>query len=360
MKNTKNKENRKRVYFFSLGIFMILLTIAMIFTIKIFRRSNEDVVVANINGEEITRKEFIARLKDHRAIIYNYFKNQYNVDDSNNFWTSEYGGEVPIEVSREKTLKELVRIKIEQSLARENGLIDDITYKEFLKKLKNENERRKKALENNEVIYGPTEYGESEYFSYTHSTMILELIETLNKEKFKPDDAELIKYYNNTRALQYKQEDQFTIEKITAEINNENKSLVFETLDKIRKNINSGESLKTITDKYENNNINLQFDKQILNENTAKMDSEKYPDIKKTVKLLAIGEISEIIEENNYFIIIRLIDKVDNGYKSFEEVKDHVRINYSKDKYEEYINSLVEEADIEINEKELNKIMIIR
>ncbi|WP_458788472.1 hypothetical protein, partial [Vallitalea sediminicola] len=69
-----------------------------------------------------------------------------------------------------------------------------------------------------------------------------------------------IKYYNNTRALQYKQEDQFTIEKITAEINNENKSLVFETLDKIRKNINSGESLKTITDKYENNNINLQFD----------------------------------------------------------------------------------------------------
>ncbi|WP_339366148.1 hypothetical protein, partial [Vallitalea maricola] len=68
-----------------------------IFIVKIFRRSNEDVVVANINGEEITRKEFIARLKDHRAIIYNYFKNQYNVDDSNNFWTSEYGGEVPIE-----------------------------------------------------------------------------------------------------------------------------------------------------------------------------------------------------------------------------------------------------------------------
>ncbi|GMQ61972.1 hypothetical protein [Vallitalea maricola] len=45
---------------------------------------------------------------------------------------------------------------------------------------------------------------------------------------------------------------------------------------------------------------------------------------------------------------------------SFEEVKDYVRINYSKDKYEEYINSLVEEADIEINEKELNKIIVIR
>jgi hypothetical protein len=66
-----------------------------------------------------------------RANVYSYFSNKYGIEESSAFWSSDFEGEVPEEVLRQKTIELLKRIKIEQILMREHGIADDISLTDF-------------------------------------------------------------------------------------------------------------------------------------------------------------------------------------------------------------------------------------
>lgn len=59
------------------------------------------------------------------------------------------------ETIKARALEKLVRVKAAQQLAIRYGILNDISYSSFIEELNNENERRAKALESNEIIYGP-------------------------------------------------------------------------------------------------------------------------------------------------------------------------------------------------------------
>lgn len=63
----------------------------------------------------------------------------------------------------------VIYAKIEQQMLKEHKIIEDISYSVFKQNLKEENSRRKQALENGEKIYGPKEYEAKIYYDYIYS-----------------------------------------------------------------------------------------------------------------------------------------------------------------------------------------------
>lgn len=152
--------------------------------------------IATVNGEPICKQEFTQQLRREKALIYNYFKDKYGVEDSSTFWTDSYGGEKPLNLIRRTALKQCIRTKIQQILAKQNGIIADCTYSRFLADLGRENVRRKRAIEDKEPIYGPVVYEEGRYFDYLLSIVVINLKEKLlRKGAFSVTEEELKEYY---------------------------------------------------------------------------------------------------------------------------------------------------------------------
>ncbi|MCX7708971.1 MAG: right-handed parallel beta-helix repeat-containing protein [Clostridia bacterium] len=153
----------------------------------------EDTVVARVSGYPVYARELRQRMEGRRADVYGYILNKYGAQDSENFWRTSFDGEIPGEIVKKAAMEESIRIKVQQILARENGILKDDSYLAFLNELEKENERRKDAIKGKQIIYGPEEYGEAEFFSYAFSNMVIRLKEKLNKnELLVPEETRKI------------------------------------------------------------------------------------------------------------------------------------------------------------------------
>jgi hypothetical protein len=143
--------------------------------------------IAKVNSEPISIDEFNLFLAQNRAETFGYFHQKYGVDDSKGFWTRAKGGETPLERLKAVTLSQCVRIKVQQVLARQKGIVSDIRYERFLIDLEQENQRRKAAAQNHQPIYGPLQYARETYFNYRLSIMVNALKERMLADSPVPD-----------------------------------------------------------------------------------------------------------------------------------------------------------------------------
>lgn len=163
---------RSKLFFLAAGgVVIVLVSILWIFDAK---GATEDEVVATVNGEPITSKHFQQRMLVHRGQVQSYFYKTYGVGDSADFWTTEHHSEIPIEMVRKRTLDELTRIKIQQIMAKEKGIVGDISYDGFLRQMEEANRKRQQTAGKG-VIYGPVNYNEHTYFEYVFSNMVIRL-----------------------------------------------------------------------------------------------------------------------------------------------------------------------------------------
>ena len=149
-----------------------------------------------------------------RANVFSYFVQKYGVTDSAKFWTTRFQGEIPIEVLKQKTLDKLKRIKTEQIVMKKNGIANDISYSGFLDKLKAENERRKKAVEKKQAIYGPQQYDAIGYYDILHGNRIEELKNKLADKELSSTEEEIKNAYDENKETSYKKIDSIKYEKI--------------------------------------------------------------------------------------------------------------------------------------------------
>jgi len=158
-------------------------------------------IIATVNGESVSVAEFEARMPEFRATVVQYFRRNYKTEYCQGFWTTSYGGEIPGEILREQTLDKLVEIKLQQILAREKGLLKDISYTAYLKQWQQENEQRKIAMDTGKVIFGPVNYDEQMYFRYFMSKVTLALKQQLAEQDFKISDDALWQYYEKKQSI---------------------------------------------------------------------------------------------------------------------------------------------------------------
>lgn len=332
----------------TISIILIALFIYILLQESLF--SGESNIIATVNGDFIYSEEFMDKLSEQIIPVQQYFKDEYKIIADNNFGEGNFGGESPLRKAKELALNECIKIKVEQQLGREKGLIEDIDYPAFLKQLKKENGRRKKAIENKEVIYGPIEYQKNVYFEYLRSNMELQLKEILENEEIKVADEDIVKHYEKTKASLYRKEGAIKIIQVYLTYSEDEREAALKKIEHVKMKVDMKEKVENVL------TSEIKYKEQLFNETTAKQDAQSNSKIKTLAESLAVGKTSHIIEENHTFYFIQCIEREADGYKSFEETKENVKVKYIDEKYEAFIAGLVDAAKVDINESVFDKI----
>jgi hypothetical protein len=189
----------------------IILFVGLFF-ISCSSQAPKENYVAYVNGEGIAVTLFKKNIVKYKTNVYNQFSQKYTNQTADGFWeTSFENDKVPSEVLKRKALDESIRIITQQILARNKGLLEDISYSGFLNRLNSLNESRKQTVINKKVIYGPIEYTESEYFDYLLSLDIIALKEKLAREDFDISENNIRAFYNSNKNELYRKRDSMNV-----------------------------------------------------------------------------------------------------------------------------------------------------
>lgn len=321
--------------------------------------------VGTINGAAIAVEEFRLLMDRNKPEISSYFGEKYgsSILDSPEFWDTTFSGERPSEVLKEKALRDCVRIKVQQLLALEKKLIADTSYSAFTKALKDENNRRKRAIEKGEIIYGPEKFSEEAYFFYYFQTIVDKIKENLRETRqLSVDDKEITQYYLENRDQQMKKyRSEVSIISIPYigednRVDETEKTNAEERIKEAYERLSRGESFEALQSLYNPGGERI-F--RVFTEATARADASKRDYLlKEEAMKLKKGETSDIFNEKNTYYILRCIEKKDLGYFSLDERKDLIKGILLDRKYASYVDNLAKTADIRVNDKVYQELSI--
>lgn len=346
--------------------FFIIISIIIFAGISItwyaVRNLSKD-IVATVNGEQIHVDEYYRVLEKSRAKVYSYFYQKYKAQDSEDFWIKNYSGEIPVQMLREKTLEECKRIKVQQMLAKEKGVVESTDYPKFLRDWERENKRRQEAVRQGKVIYGPEVYSKSAYFEKVFSDMIISLKKELEKKELAASEEDLKNFFNTLYLNKLKKQDEVSVQKASISLVDGNtvmsagrKQLAKLKMEEIRDQWKtmSSEELKNYYSKEAA--FKIEFGEQVFNQSTADQDSEMFEALRAEAYRLSAAQISEIVESGFKLTVMKCTARKDNGYITYEEIKDKMFSLYVDCKYEEMVDSRVKEAVVKINSMFIEKI----
>lgn len=128
--------------------------------------SANDAVVMTVDGEPVTVSEYQLVMEGKTGEVFNYFYGTEGLEDRHGYWRDDAREKNPIKRLRSAVTDEMKRIKTIQRLAKEKGVVADISFAAFQAGLARENERRQTVVENKGVIYGPRRYQPYRYYFF--------------------------------------------------------------------------------------------------------------------------------------------------------------------------------------------------
>ena len=156
---------------------ILLFYILGLFTIQ----PNTEIAV--VNGEPIHTNELKFEMYALRTSVYTYFAGKYLSADETFIWTKKYGNEIPETTLQKRSLNSAIRIKVQQALMKKYGIQKDISYAQFQTEYKHYTAQRAKAIAQGEIIYGPPQISEGEYYHYVFSNNLNQLQDSLMVHK---------------------------------------------------------------------------------------------------------------------------------------------------------------------------------
>ncbi|QDS99204.1 hypothetical protein HG15A2_24960 [Adhaeretor mobilis] len=306
-------------------------------------------VVATVNGHDITLPEFRRSLLDHRAAVFDYFSRQYGADEvQGKFWTSSFDGEVPLKKLRKLALDSSVRIKLQQQLALEKGLVRDISYAAFLRRLAEENRNRKRAVENHEPIYGPVEYSESTGYTHNFSLLVVRLKQSLADDDCEITVAELRDFYEANKE-QFKRPDPVTFRGLRAS-DTDAKEILRQLASQLRE---GGE----IKDSMQSKRAGLVYFEQTIRDTARRGELSGSVDFSPEVRELPMGAI-KLFDQASELFLIQVVARRDMGYYLFnDKLKRVLQRRYIDHAYESSIAQRVNEAEVVVDELVYGRVM---
>lgn len=138
----------------------------MVLAVSVVRAAASEAVVMTVDGEPVTAPEYRLVMEGKTAEVFNYFYGKDGREDRPGYWQDDGQAENPIRRLRTVVTDEMRRIKTVQRVAKEKGVLTDISFAAFQAELTRENERRRVAVEKNQVIYGPKQYKPYRYYFF--------------------------------------------------------------------------------------------------------------------------------------------------------------------------------------------------
>jgi hypothetical protein len=155
--------------------------------------------VVQIDGERVSKGEFVWRMNGFRSACFNFFMQKYNASyNGPDFWDHPFNSITPMEWIRRRTLQQLVEDKVKIKIMQQYGVLPGFDYTQFLKAFRDENEKRKILIEQGQVIYGIQQFEESSFYEYVLSNALLET-ERRMLAVDPPSEKELRDYYGRVK-----------------------------------------------------------------------------------------------------------------------------------------------------------------
>lgn len=309
---------------------------------------DDNTVVGSVNGINVCYGELRDEMNRNKAQIVAEFSSKYGADvNDENFWETEFDGVTPIEYLRKISAENIVEYKVLQKKAVEYGVIgkDETSYASFLAQLDEQNNNRSQKAGNSEVIYGAKEYTKDTFYKYLKSIIEIELIAKFADDGvIKYTDKQLKEYFNSIKDREYKNSPIAEYEYFSIEISEDNaEEIIKQVMNTVK---TEKDYIKVIKKKYplvsvSNISLNDDTERSLQKENgnlySAMVDLEK-------------SEVSPVFTNNNYLCVIKCLSYKDGGYKSFEENKSSIAMQYRQAKYDELMQVFLNNAQVDWNE----------
>jgi len=327
------------IFVSGIGIAVMILTGALLAD-RWPRERSPEAIVATVDGEAITAGELVSRAArlNHRAAA----------------------GSADSETLKRAALEEVVRIKLQQLLARSHGLDVAITGAEFQRGFAAENKRRQSAADNGEVIYGPLQFTEAAYFEYTFANMTAKLKQRLaGGGVIQLSDDVLLDHYEALKNKLYLVEAEVTVYKIrfshldkNGKLSDTKQQASLALIREVQARLEQGDSFAALASEY--NETAAERDSrgvQTFDSSTAREDQLSNPLLRSAAQQLEPGAISEMIEAGNAYYLLQVIDKKPGGFRPYADVREDVRTRYIEQAYSELVDRMARDAAVEIRKE---------
>jgi len=358
----------------SVGLVIVtlpILSVAVFLTARFYGRPiNEYSVVAEVNRMPMAVNELKMFMRNHQAEVSNYYVEQYKANIDKDFWQTKFNGEMPLATLRQKALADGVTLKIKRGIAVKLGLIEDSSYKAFIDSLNKENERRAEIKAKGGILYGPGKFSENAYFAYQLANIEQDSKFKLGNGELKATEEDLRSYYELKKDELYKRSDYIKVRSFSISFTdgngNRDESAYKKAEDvakKAKAKTDSGGDFEKIASEYGSDlKLQIKIEDMVFDEKTRKVDIKVNRGrlLDQAQKLLP-NQVSDVFDDGRDFYVLKFLERRDGGYKSFEEVSaddNDLKNRYLDMKYKEYVTRLVNEADIEINNRVYDRVQL--
>lgn len=311
--------------------------------------------IATVDGMPIVMPEFEKAARRNMSGILSYFHEKYGASQTSGFWTSSFGGEVPLAVLKQKALDDAVRMKIRQRIAADEGALGDISYSGFLRGLEQENARRTKAVANHEVIYGPVQYDEDTYFEYvmTNATTAVKR-GMLADLRSHAEEQTLRAFYEQHKQELYQTPGSARVLSLSVSFLNADheadpamKEKAAARLREAEAKLKQGATFEEIALTYADSRAARELSFNLANDR----QNARSP-VAQTAARMKAGETSGIVEENGSLYLLKCTEKTEPGsaFSRYEDMRDQVEQDTIDWQYEQRIRQKLAAAEIKINE----------
>jgi hypothetical protein len=302
-------------------------------------------VILYVNEEPVTRQEFQLYMDKEKGAVTNYFSVTYQAEDQPDYWTSDFGGERPIELLKSRAADEAAKGKLLQSIALSKGLVQHISYEQFLQDFADNNSERKQDTSQNKAVFGLGQYEQSQFYFYTLSNLRLELEELMGKGELQVTDAEIERVYQE-HAQDYQGQTRLEIEELSVPYaGQEEKSQALLTIQAALGQLNSGESSAGVSDS--NAHIRLTRHTAIDAGQFSPLSSEGL--LLQSAMKLEEGNWSSVTDAGDRYSIVQLVNKTENYAVPIEEVASQLKAEALQLKFERYMLEQVQQSDIRLS-----------
>ncbi len=303
-------------------IVLLLIFVTIIFSLVFSACETEKALVAKVNEKGVSRDEFEQNFQLQKIIL----EGQYGTE----IWIQDMGnGQIFEEVIRERILDSLIN---EELLLQEADKLDITTTKEEVDTQFDQMVKANGGEENFNNFLEQSEVTEESIREIIRRGIIVSEYQKHFFDSIQITDEDAIEYFEQNKDMYI----QVKASHILVETEEEAKEIINE--------LNSGKDF-----------AELASEKSI--DQTAAVNSgdlgyfakgEMVPEFEKAAFSLAIGETSEPIQTDYGYHVLRVEDKKE----TFEELKDEVFYDLEDIKFNEKIQELRENADIDIISEE--------
>lgn len=305
---------------------------------------SRDSVVLEIGGNQISQQEWQMFLQDEKSGTAVYFSQKYHADVSEEeFWTTVYGETTPTEYAKENALEDCKEAHYILLEAKERGLIQETDYEHLRMEYDDFNKKRKEV---GRVTYGPVNYEFYEFYKQLLSKLS-NLIKEDMDQKEEVRSEELKTYYEEQKETLFSLSGKKKVA-VLKRSKKESGDAVKEHMEKAETLLSEGAEFQEVCELYATDQSMLEYE---FSNESEKADIHGAGIIYQAADKLSEGQISEIVEDNQNYYLVKLVSKEENQVLEFDEVKNRIRDLLLEERLQEKIKEQSEKAEIVIHEE---------